>query len=208
MFLDTLDPPTRLVFQQLGREPLISAFFLAGGSALALHLGHRISLDLDFFSMRDYSMPELLARLQSLGRLSTESQSPDTFVGELNGVKLSFFTYPYPLLGEVEICEGVGIASTLDIALMKIAAIGQRGRKRDFVDLYHLCRQGFTLDELLRDMPRKFPNIEYPSYHLLRALTYFDDAEADQMPQMLKPSEWKAVRQYFSGQVSRLLETF
>ena len=50
MFLDTLDPPTRLLFQQLGKEPLISSFFLAGGSALALHLGHRISIDLDFFS--------------------------------------------------------------------------------------------------------------------------------------------------------------
>jgi hypothetical protein len=207
MFLDTLDPPTRLVFQQLGREPAVSSFFLAGWSPLALHLGHRISLDLDFFSLREYSMPELLARLQSLGRLSTESQSPDTFVGEFNSVKLSFFTYPYPLLGELVSYEGVEIASLLDIGLMKIAAIGQRGRKRDFVDLYFLCQDELTLGGLLRDVPGKFPNIEYPSYHLLRALTYFDDAEDDQMPKMLKPVDWKVVRQFFSAQVSRLLET-
>jgi hypothetical protein len=208
MFLDTLDPPTRIVFRQLGGEPLISAFFLAGGSALALHLGHRISLDLDFFSQREYSMPELLARFQALGRLSIESQSPDTFVGELNGVRLSFFTYPYPLLGEVVLCEGIQLASLLDIALMKIAAIGQRGRKRDFIDLYFLCQDQFTLDNLLRDMPRKFPNIEYPSYHLLRALAYFDDAEDDEMPKMIKPIEWKTVRSFFVREVNRLLETF
>jgi hypothetical protein len=206
MFLDTLDPPARILFQQLGREPAASAFFLAGGSALALHLGHRISIDLDFFSQREYSMPVLIGHLQSLGRLIITSQDSDTLVGELNGVKLSFFTYPYPLLEDVLTCEGIQVASMLDIALMKIAAIGQRGKKRDFVDLYFLCRQLFTLDNLLRDMPRKFPNIEYPSYHLLRALAYFDDAEGDEMPKMLKPVEWAAVRRFFSGEVSRLME--
>lgn len=90
---------------------------------------------------------------------------------------------------------------------MKVAAIGQRGRKRDFFDLYFLCQQEFTLNDLLQEMPRKFPNIEYPSYHLLRAMAYFDDAEGDQMPHMLKPVEWNAVRQFFSAEVSRLLET-
>ena len=70
MFLDTLDPPTRLLFQQLGKEPSISAFFLAGGSALALHLGHRISIDLEFFSLSAYSMPELINHLQLLGHTS------------------------------------------------------------------------------------------------------------------------------------------
>ena len=204
MFLDTLDPPTRLVFQQLGREPMVSAFFLAGGSALALHLGHRISLDLDFFSRRGYSMPELLARLRSVGHLSIESQSEDTFVGELNGVRLSFFTYPYPLLGEVVLCEGIQLASRLDIALMKITAIGQRGRKRDFIDLYFLCQQDFSLDHLLRDMPRKFPNVDYPSYHLLRALAYFDDAETDPLPRMLKPFKWEEAKKFFQSESSRL----
>lgn len=207
MFLDTLDPPTRIVFQQLAGEPMVAAFSLAGGSALALHLGHRISLDLDFFSQREYSMPELLARLQQLGRLKIESQSPDTFVGELNDVRLSFSTYPYPLLSEVVLCEGIQLASLLDIGLMKIAAIGQRGRKRDFIDLYFLCQGQFTLDNLLRDMPRKFPNIEYPFYHLLRALAYFDDAEDDEMPTMIKPIEWMTVRHFFSGEANRLLAT-
>lgn len=72
------------------------------------------------------------------------------------------------------ICEDVALASVLDIGLMKIAAVGQRGRKRDFIDLYFICRQQFTLDNLLAEMPRKFPNIEYPSYHLLRALENVD----------------------------------
>ena len=148
-------------------------------------------------------MPELLARLQKLGTLSIATQSSDTLVGELNNVKISFFTYPYPLLESPVICEGVQLASLLDIGLMKIAAIGQRGKKRDFIDLYFLCREQFTLLKLLSEMPRKFPNIEYPSYHLLRALAYFDDAEIDEMPQMIKPVEWDAVRSFFTGEVNQ-----
>ena len=207
MFLDTLDPPTRLLFQQLGKEPLISSFFLAGGSALALHLGHRISIDLDFFSPSAYSMPELINHLQLLGHLSIESQSADTLVGELNNVKASFFTYPYPMIEETVACEGVQLASLLDIALMKIAAIGQRGTRRDFIDLYFLCQQGFTLAGLLERMPQKFPNVTYPSYHLLRALAYFDDADRDEMAKMLKPAEWETIRDFFSSEANRLLES-
>jgi Nucleotidyl transferase AbiEii toxin, Type IV TA system len=204
VFLDTLDPPTRLVFQQLGREPLVSKSFLAGGSALALHFGHRISYDLDFFSRSTYSMPKLLARLESIGRLLIESQREDTLVGTLDEVRLIFFTYPYALLDRIETCEGIHLASTLDIALMKIAAVGQRGRKRDFIDLYFLCHRGFSLERLLREMPRKFPNIEYPSYHLLRALAYFDDAENDPLPKMLEPFKWEKAKQFFQSEAARL----
>ena len=207
MFLDTLDPPTRLLFQQLGKEPLISSFFLAGGSALALHLGHRISIDLDFFSPSAYSMPELINHLQLLGHLSIESQSADTLIGELNNVKVSFFTYPYPMIEETIVCEGVQLASLLDIALMKIAAVGQRGTRRDFIDLYFLCQQGFTLAGLLERMPQKFPNVTYPSYHLLRALAYFDDADRDEMAKMLKPVEWETIREFFASEANRLLDS-
>jgi predicted nucleotidyltransferase component of viral defense system len=205
MFLETLDSSARLLFRQLGNEPLVSSFFLAGGSALALHLGHRVSVDLDFFSLRSYSMPELMNQLQRLGHLTIENQTPDTLVGELNNVKLSFFTYPYPLLDAMVLSEGIQVASLLDIALMKIAAIGQRGTKRDFIDVYCLCQQGFSLKSLLQRMPHKFPTITYPSYHLLRALAYFDDAEHDEPPRMLKPVEWKTARNFFADEVDRLL---
>lgn len=205
MFFDTLDPGTRLLFQQLGQEPVVSSFFLAGGSALALHLGHRVSVDLDFFSLQPYSMPELIARLQSLGHLVIENQSADKLVGELNHVKVSFFTYPYRLLAETVSAEGIQLASLLDIALMKIVAIGQRGTRRDFVDLYVLLHEGFSLEGLLREMPNKFPTITYPSYHLLRGLAYFEDAERDELPRMLKPVAWITVRNFIAKEVERLL---
>jgi len=113
---------------------------LAGGSALALHLGHRISIDLDFFtSDRCYQSEPLVQQLRSIGELVVQQQSEKTLVGSLNGVRLSFFFYPYPVLGEFIELDEVQIASLLDIALMKLIAISQRGKKRDFVDLFLLA---------------------------------------------------------------------
>jgi len=205
MFFHTLSVAARELLARLGQAPWMDAFYLAGGSAAALHLGHRVSIDLDFFSEQDYEVEPLVQRLGALGRLVVQQQSPGTMVGQLEGVRISFFTYPYPLLEEAGIVDGVRIANLLDIALMKIVAIGQRGRMRDFVDLYFICRLGLTLDELLRRVPQKYTTVSYPSYHLLRALTYFDDAEGDEPPKMLVEFDWAEVRRFFEGEVQRLM---
>ena len=92
---------------------------------------------------------------------------------------MDFFTYPYALLEVPGNLEGVRIASLLDNSLMKIIAISHHGKMRDFVDLYFLCQEKFTLIDLLKSIPRKYPNVTYPSYLLLRSLVYFTDAEED-----------------------------
>lgn len=203
MFCHTLTSSARKLFIGLGREPWIGAFYLAGGSAAALHLGHRISVDLDFFSEQAYEVEPLVQRLQALGRLMVQQQSSGTMVGRLNEVRISFFAYPYPLLEAPIVVDGVRVVRLLDLALMKIVAIGQRGRMRDFVDLYFICRAGWSLDELLRRIPQKYTTVSYPSYHLLRALVYFDDAEGDEPPKMLADVNWAEVRRFFEGEVRR-----
>lgn len=205
MFLHTLPATARQLLAGLGRAPWMDVFYLAGGSAAALHLGHRVSIDLDFFSEQQYEVESLVQPLQALGRLVVQQQSPGTMVGRLEEVPISFFTYPYPLLEETAVVDGVRIADLLDIALMKIVAIGQRGRMRDFVDLYFICRTGWTLDELLRQIPKKYSTVSYPSYHLLRALTYFDDAERDEPPKRLVDCDWAEARRFFEGEVRRLM---
>ena len=207
MFFHTLDSAARELFIGLGQAPWIGDFYLAGGSAAALHLGHRVSVDLDFFSEQAYEVEPLVQQLQILGRLTVQQQSPGTMVGRLETVRISFFAYPYPLLEEPILVDGVRVASLLDIALMKIVAIGQRGRMRDFVDLYFICRAGCSLDELLRRISQKYATVSYPSYHLLRALTYFDDAEGDEPPKMLVDFDWAEVKRFFSEEAQRLMET-
>ncbi|RME39198.1 MAG: hypothetical protein D6793_01445, partial [Thermoflexia bacterium] len=186
--------------------PSVAPFYLAGGSAVALHLGHRISVDLDFFTpQEEYAQEPLIQELARVGRLTIRQQRPGTLNAILEGTPVSFFAYPYPMLEEFQSLWGVRIAGVLDLALMKLAAIGQRGRKRDFIDLYFICQHGYPLDDLLARMPKKFPGVEYPSYHLLRALAYFQDAEEDEMPGMLVPCRWGQVKRFFQEEVRRLM---
>ncbi|MCX7855162.1 MAG: nucleotidyl transferase AbiEii/AbiGii toxin family protein [Anaerolineae bacterium] len=206
MFLQTLPDNVQSLLKQLGTLPTVAEFYLAGGSALALHLGHRVSVDLDFFTPQDdYAQEPLIQELQRVGHLTVRQQKPGTLNAILEGTQVSFFIYPYPILGEFWDLWGVRVVSVLDLALMKLAAIGQRGRKRDFIDLYFICHSGYSLAHLLARMPEKFPRVEYPSYHLLRALAYFQDAEEDEMPRMLAPCHWAQVKRFFQAEVRRLM---
>ncbi len=208
MFLGTLPDHVQRLLERVGQFTTVRPFYLAGGSAIALHLGHRVSMDLDFFAPQDYYDAEPLIRdLQSVGQLVIRQQSPGTLNATLEETHISFFVYPYPLLAGLQELWGVRVAGVLDLALMKLAAIGQRGRKRDFVDLYQICHSGHALDDLLARMPEKYPRVTYPSYHLLRALAYFGDAEPDPMPVMLVPFDWEAAKRFFEGEVRRLMDS-
>jgi len=207
MFLHTLPADARRLLKPLGQEPLLRLFYLAGGSAAALYLGHRVSVDLDFFTSQDhYEAEPLIQRLQTIGRLDIQHQGRGTLVGQLDGVRISFFVYPYPLLAELMDLEGLQMAHLLDIAMMKLVAISQRGTMRDFVDLYYICQHGHELAKLLRKAPKKYKAVSYPSYHLLRALTYFADAEGDQAPRMLVSFDWTQVKHFFKSQVKTLIQ--
>ncbi len=207
MFFKTLPTPAQRIFARLGREPSVRPFYLAGGSACALQLGHRISVDLDFFTPEMYEPAAFASRLEKIGKVTVQQQSTGTFVGLLAQTQISFFYYGYPLLQPPIVFRGVRIASLLDIALMKITAISQRGRKRDFVDLYFICKEEkIALNDLFKRMPEKYPSLSYPAYHLLRALTYFDDAEKDPAPKMLARLNWRQVKNFFEKQVRALMQ--
>ena len=208
MFFNTLPPEARELFTAVGKLEAVRGFYLAGGSAAALHLGHRVSVDLDFFGSEGFA-PEVLTReLTTVGSLTIQQQDPNTLLGLLSNVRISFFGYPYPLIEASAAYEGIRVASLRDLGLMKCVAISQRGRKRDFVDLYYICEAGIALEELLKQMPRKYREVTYPSYHLLRSLTYFDDAENDPDPDMLIPWDWRAIRGYFETEALRLSQDF
>jgi len=207
MFLDTLSPGARQLLTQLGQEPFMRPFYLAGGSAAALHIGHRASEDLDFFTQDPYETEPLAQQLQTLGKLDIQQQSRGTLVGQLQGVRLGFFAYPYPLLTGLSTLQGIQIAGLLDIALMKLIAVSQRGARRDFVDLYFICQRTYPLEELLRRAPDKYRTVSYPAYQLLRALTYFVDAEQEEPPRMRVAFDWTQAKRFFEEQVKRLMQT-
>jgi len=150
--------------------------YLAGGTALALQIGHRTSLDFDFCNSQHFDSGELFSKLQTVfgGRIVERHREEDTLTGDIDGIHFSFFWYKYPLIRESKEFEGTLLASVEDIAAMKIIAIVQRGTRRDFIDIYYLLKR-VDLDTLFFWTEEKYPN--FNRYSGLRGITYFEDAE-------------------------------
>ncbi len=182
-----------------------SGWYLAGGTALALQVGHRQSQDLDFFtSQKDFSVEELVLELAQEKSWSIESRSPGTLYGELLGAKVSFIAYPFFTPREPFLKQGtVSIIRPPDIGAMKIAAISQRGRKRDFVDLYWLCHNVQTLEESFERALSQFSIRQNPN-HVVKSMAYFADAESDPMPTLFFDATWEDIKKYFRTEVPRI----
>jgi predicted nucleotidyltransferase component of viral defense system len=191
----------------LRHQSFIQDFYLAGGTALALQIGHRVSTDLDWFSTeRRLTVPEREAirlALETGGQFQVASEQDGALFTQLADADVSFIYQQHPLLSPTVEYQGVQLASPVDIGLMKLAAVNSRGTRRDFVDLYCL-QDTVSLERLLELASTKYAN--RPSFLSVaaRALAYFQDAELQPMPRLLKPVEWADVRAYCEAAAYRL----
>jgi len=178
-------------------------FYLAGGTALALHLGHRRSVDLDFFTAQPFNEDALIAVVGGLPKLSVLSKSDQTVYLLVSDTKVSFIGYHYPMLAPLGDFQGLAVADVHDIAAMKVSALASRGSRRDFVDVYLVARE-YGLPHLLQQFQQKFAKVNYSMIHVRKALTYFADADNEAMPDMLVPLSWSEVKEYFLREVTKL----
>jgi hypothetical protein len=200
---ETLNPRQRQALAKLGPELSPLGFYLGGGTALGLQLGHRHSIDLDWFHPRPLENPrELGQRLDQRGTgWQTLNTTAGTLIGKANGVECSAMEHMYAMLLPVIPVPGLGcsLASPLDLAAMKLGAIGQRGAKKDFVDLYCLGKFGMGLAEMIEAYRRKY-RIE-DMFHVLHSLVYFEDADRHTMPRMLWKVNWREIKKTIAGWV-------
>lgn len=189
----------------LGKSGLLNQSYLAGGSALALHLGHRKSYDFDFYTRtKEFRAENFAAGLKKLGRFRTTLiEPPHTLLGEFRGVKFSIFYYDYPLIKPSSSFKNVAVASIADIAAMKLSAITGRATKRDYVDLYILGRR-FSLEKMFGWYQKKFGVLGNNLYTLIKALGYFEDAESDTMPKMIHHASWDQAKKFLAAESLRL----
>ena len=195
---------TESTLRALRDAQLLDRFYLAGGTGLALQFGHRLSLDLDFFGRDHFDEDALLQRVQVLHNFGLVAKAPYTLHATIRSTKVSFLGYDYPVLYPARHFKGVAVADPRDIACMKVSAIASRGTKRDFVDLY-LCARQYGFGEVLRMFDAKYERTHFSRIHILKSLTYFDDAEKDPMPHMLVHLDWETVKQFFLLETPRML---
>jgi len=179
-------------------SPIIQphAFYLGGGTALAIYFGHRVSEDLDWFTSSPMGDAMILAQSLRSKKLdfTTEQTAPGTLHGTVSGVRVTFIEFPYPLLKAPTQWEEMdcGLASLEDLACMKLSAIAQRGARKDFCDIYALGTKKFSLKEMIGLYREKFAVQDISS--VLYGLTYFDDAESERMPKMLWKVKWAEIK--------------
>lgn len=209
MFTKTLPKNARESLAILGKSKCLPIkTYLAGGSGLALYLGHRVSVDFDFFTPELFNQEILAQKLSRHGKFAVTTISPDTLLGTFNGTRFSIFRYQYPRLFKTTNCFDVEVADKRDIAAMKIAAVVNRGTKKDFIDLYFLSKDNISLDDCLKYYGQKYGVLADNLYSIVRSFTYFAEAEESETPMMLKRVSWENTKKFFENEAVLMADKF
>lgn len=199
----TVYPETLGILKALMQDPLLNDFYLVGGTALALQIGHRISVDIDLFTNLPFDSTRLSAELKQKYNFKENVDRGYFLQGQIDGVKVDILKYPYqPLFPVVEV-ENVRMIVAADIASMKLAAITNRGRKRDFIDLFFLLKQ-FSLKQIIEWYQKKY---DAEIFMVLQSLVYFDDADGDIDLNMILPIDWENIKKTITTQVEKYLKS-
>lgn len=199
LYLETVESSTLELLKKLQRLPVFEQTRLVGGTALALQLGHRKSIDLDFFGTVDCEAEYLRESIAGIASLTILKESPHIHIYIVDGIKVDIVNYKYPWLDDVVLEQGLRLASVSDIAAMKITAIIGRGTKKDFIDIAFLLHH-FSLEEILHFYAAKYNDSSV--FMAMKSLAYFDDAEADPMPDMFVNQSWQQVKAYILSKIS------
>ena len=197
----TVVPDLLELLKSLMNEKLFSAFNLVGGTALALKIGHRNSIDIDLFGNSEIDVELFIEKLKTYGDVVVTQSSKNILITQINGIKVDFVNYKYPLLTNYWVEDTIRMVSTKDIAAMKLNAIAGRGSKKDFIDLFFLLQE-FTLKEILSFYEEKYTDGSV--FMVQKSLTYFEDADAQLQPKMYKGFDWENCKKTILEEVIKL----
>lgn len=198
----TVYPETLGVIKALMQEPLLNDFYLVGGTALSLQIGHRISVDIDLFTNELFDSTFLSAELKQKYNFKQNLDKGYFLQGQIEGIKVDILKYPYKPLNPIIEIESVRMVVLADIASMKLAAIINRGRKRDFIDLFFLLEK-FSLKQIIEWYQQKY---DAEIFMLLQSLVYFDDADGDIDLNMIVSLDWENVKEEITTEVKMYLK--
>ncbi|MEZ4926713.1 MAG: nucleotidyl transferase AbiEii/AbiGii toxin family protein [Saprospiraceae bacterium] len=199
----TVEPRTLGLLNTIMAVPELEGFNLAGGTSLALQIGHRKSVDLDMFGNRPFEKGEIIELLADVGDCHTMHQTKNILILNIEGVKVDFVNYQYPLIRDVKMESGVRLLDLPDIAAMKLSAITGRGKKRDFIDIFFLLKE-FPLRTLLEFYNQKYS--DNSELLVARSLTYFDDADGDEDLNLFIQVSWPDVKKRILTEVKKLYQ--
>jgi len=209
-YLKIFPLPTITALEKLSEMSWLadSSWYLAGGTGLALQAGHRVSVDLDFFLPEDdFNQQQVLTYL-TCPQWQTDIVEKGTVYGTLVGARVSFLAYPlFVPVKNFVLYKNIKILHEADIAVMKLVALSQRGRRRDFYDLYWYALNREPLLEVIKRLPKQYPKVAHDYHHIVKSLVYFADAEEDPEPELMFKANWGDVKSYFQKEAKEIART-
>lgn len=201
----SLYPETLGLLKSLSENELISDFSLVGGTAIALYLGHRISIDLDFFSPKSFNSQLFHGALKMEYTLENSIVDINTISTNIltanQSVKVELITYQYPLIRPINTIDGIRLMSLEDLAAMKLSAITGRGAKKDFVDIYYLLDR-FSLSDMFGFYLQKYS--EQNLFQLMKSIVYFKDADMEPDPNLILGVNWMEIKGKIIQEVKKI----
>lgn len=191
LHFETIEPATLGLLRKLQSIEELTNVRLVGGTALAMQIGHRTSIDLDLFGLLDFSPEDYSEKLLQLGKLEFIKKSKNIQILLIDGIKVDIVNYHYPWLEDALNKEDIIMGSKKDIAAMKLNAISGRGTRKDFVDLYFLLNE-YSLNEIMQFYLAKYN--DGSEYMAIKSIGYFKDAEEEVMPNMLINVGWEEIK--------------
>ena len=189
---ETVDEGTLELLKQLQSLRILSEMRLVGGTSLALQIGHRKSIDIDLFGNLSAPYENLIDELKTLGEVIPLKNSKNIHSLLINNIKVDIVNYEYEWLSNKIIIDNIHLATIQDIAAMKLNAIIGRGSKKDFIDLFFILKD-YSLATLMEFYSKKYH--DGSTFLVLKCLTYFEDADSEEMPFMFKNITWQAVKE-------------
>ncbi len=187
---DAIPERVNELLERIAPRPQLQNFALGRGTSLALRFGHRLWVDLDFFTAEKFSPEELFAGL-NLDGATVVAQAENSLTVDVCGVKVDFLRHAYSLLEPVECLNGITLLSLPDLAAMKLNAIANRGSKKDFYDFAELLTH-FSGQQMIAFFSRKYPASD--EFTVIRSLAWFEDAELEPDPISLNGLDWDRVK--------------
>lgn len=168
-----------LTTEQVALLPLVASFSktfgLVGGTAIALHLGHRESIDFDLFTHEPFDTAKIKRKIKThhtIDRVIRDETGQFTIIA--NGVHMTFFHYPYPISFDVVCNDNIHVPDLLTLGAMKLFALGRRAKWKDYVDLYFILKDHHTLNEIVQKSIAVF-DLEFNEKIVREQLSYFAD---------------------------------
>jgi len=187
---------------KLMNEETFEGFALAGGTALALQLGHRNSVDIDMFGHSEINSTLFYDKLSHFGEVTERQSSQNIYISEINKIKVDFVNYSrFSQIDEIIEIDGIRMFTPKEIAAMKLNAIAGRGSRKDFIDLYFLLKT-FSLEEMIDFYRQKYTDSS--EFMMLKSLSYFEDADSQFEPQVFQEFDWNECKKLILSEINKL----